>query len=143
MPMTHWLYPANIKYYDVLGAMAEQQAWWPMHTKVKAGDAVLIYLAAPYKQIAFLCDVIAVGIDGVAVAPQVRRFLKGETEPGKAVKSFMALRPALSIPIDTESPLGLAELRRYGLTGRLMGSRNLDNVPSLLGYIMCKIEERQ
>lgn len=50
--MTDWLYPANVKFYDVLAAFEEEQAVWPIHTKVNVGDTVYIYLAAPYKRIA-------------------------------------------------------------------------------------------
>jgi hypothetical protein len=55
--MTYWLYPANTKYYDVLGAFSERIAYWPAKTKVAVGDSVLIYLSAPYKQIGFQTEV--------------------------------------------------------------------------------------
>ncbi len=138
--MTHWLYPANTKYYDVFGAMADKETWWPMHTRVEAGDAVLIYLAAPYKQIGFFCDVTATGFDSAAITPHVRRFLKDEPKPEKAAKPFMTLCPTLSIPINREGPLGISHLKQRGLTGMLMGPRNLDNNPRLLEYILDHIK---
>ncbi len=59
----HWLYPANIKYYDVIGAFSQPETYWPISSKVEVGDIVLIYLAVPYKQIGFVCRILDVGID--------------------------------------------------------------------------------
>lgn len=89
-----------------------------------------------YKQIGFLCDVTATGLDRAVVTPHVRRFLKGDAKPEKAAKPFMKLCPTFSISIDRASPLGLSHLKQRGLTGMLMGPRNLDNNPQLLGYIL-------
>ncbi len=133
--MTHWLYPANTKYYDVLGALAEEETFWPMNTKVETGDVVLIYLAAPYKQIGFLCEVAGTGFTSDMVMPYVRSFIKGSPSQEKAAKPFMKLRPTLSIPLDKESPLGLSHLKAHGMTGMLMGPRKLDSNPELLDYI--------
>ncbi len=74
------------------------------------------------------------------VTPHVRRFLKGEPKPEKAAKPFITLCPTLSIPIAREGPLGLSHLNPLGLTGMLKGSRNLDNNPMLLGYILDHIK---
>lgn len=134
--MVHWLYPANIKFYDVLGAMAEKETYWPMHTRVSPGDKVLIYLSAPYKQIGFVCDVRETGLNGKTVMQYVAPFLKGKPRPEKEGKSFMKLRPTISIPIDPESLLGFGQLKRHGLTGMLMGPRRLENNPELLEYIL-------
>ncbi len=134
--MIHWLYPANTKFYDVLSAMAEKETYWPMHTQVSPGDKVFIYLAAPYKQIGFICDATAIDLNGKAVMQHVAPFLKGKPRPEKGGKAFMKLHPVLAIPIDPSSQLGLGYLKQHGLTGMLMGPRRLDNNPELLNYIL-------
>lgn len=133
--MTYWLYPANTKYYDVLGALAEEETFWPMNTKVETGDRILIYLSAPYKQVGFVCEVADTGFAADMVTPHVQRFLKSKPKPEKATKPFMKLHPTTAIPIDKESPLGLSHLKAHGLAGMLMGPRKLDNSPELLEYI--------
>ena len=65
--MTHWLYPANTKFYDVSGAMAQPETFWPMRSQTAVGDRVFIYLAAPHKQIGYACDVTETGIDEASV----------------------------------------------------------------------------
>lgn len=134
--MTYWLYPANTKFYDVIGAMAERETYWPMRTQVSPGDQVLIYLAAPYKQVGFVCDVTATDVSEASVRSHVQRFLKGEQKPESTSNRFMKLRPNLSIPIESDSSLGLPQLKRHGLNGMLMGPRRLDNNPELLDYII-------
>lgn len=136
MPMTYWLYPANTKYYDVSGAMAGKETFWPMHTKVELGDTLLIYLSAPYKQIGFVCEVIGIRIDAAKAMPSVLPFLKDKPNTEKSAKPFMQLRPAAAIPIDRKGPLELSHLKQHGLTGMLMGPRKLDNQPRLLEYIL-------
>jgi hypothetical protein len=32
--MTHWLFPANTKFYDVLSAFSGNETYWPANTKV-------------------------------------------------------------------------------------------------------------
>lgn len=137
--MTHWLYPANTKYYDVFAAMAEKETWWPMHTRVETGDVVVIYLATPYKQIAYLCTVNATEIDSGEVMPHIRQFFTGNEKPTKAIKPFMSLSPSHTIPIEAQSPFGLSHLKQHGLSGMLMGARNLDNNPELLEYILQEV----
>ena len=36
------------------GVFGELETYWPINSKVAAGDVVFIYLAAPYKQIKFV-----------------------------------------------------------------------------------------
>ncbi len=136
MAKTHWLYPANTKFYDVLGAMAEKDTYWPIHTQVSPGDKVFIYLAAPYKQIGFVCNVLEIGLSGKATMQHAAPFLKGKPKPEKQGKAFMKLRPVISVPIDPDSVLGFAHLKRHGLAGMLMGPRRLENNPELLKYIL-------
>ena len=133
--MTHWLYPANIKYYDVPAAMAQDETFWPMNSTVTVGDRVFIYLAAPHKQIGYACDVTETEINEASVRDHVRPFLKGEPEPKKSSTPFMKLRPEQGIPLETDSVLGLQQLKQHGLKGMLMGPRRLENNPQLLEYI--------
>ncbi len=134
--MTHWLYPANTKFYDVFGAMAEKQTWWPMHTQVEPGDQIFIYLAAPYKQIGFVCEVTRTGIEETEVIEKIQPFIKGVKKPGGKQKHFMQLRPETTIPPEPDNPFTLAHLKQHGLNGMLMGARRLENNTVLLEYIL-------
>ena len=133
--MTHWLFPANTKFYDVVGAFSEIQTYWPVNTKVSVGDVVYIYLAAPYKQIGFVCDVIDVGLDQDSILESIRPFFKNMFDDKKQSKLFMKLQTISIIPIDNEALLAYKHLKQNGLNGMLMGPRNLENNPALLDYI--------
>ena len=134
--MTHWLYPANTSIYDVFGAFAESQTYWPMTSKVAVGDVVFVYLAAPYKQIGFAADVVGIGYPASKVMAAVRPFFKkgAPNADGKA-KTFMKLADKKTFEISTESALTLSNLKQHGLNGMLMGARKLQNNPALLAYL--------
>jgi len=74
--MIHWLYPANVKYYNVLEAFNASETYWPMGSKVSKGDTIFIYLAAPYKQIGFVCNVGEVDLDPNTIIEKIRPFFK-------------------------------------------------------------------
>ena len=133
--MTHWLMPANTKFYDVLGALSESEAYWPVNTNVAIGDVVYIYLAVPYKQIAFVCEIIDIGFVLENILEEIRSFLKGEFDNKKPAKSFMKLRTTSIIPLKGQEQLGYSSLKENGLNGMLMGARKLENNPQLLEYI--------
>lgn len=133
--MTHWLFPANTKFYDVLGAFNEVETYWPVNTKVSVGDVVYIYLAAPYKQIGFVCDVVDVGLDQDSILESIRPFFKNKLDNKKQPKSFMKLQTTSTIPIDIEALLAYKHLKQNGLNGMLMGPRKLENNQTLLDYI--------
>ncbi len=133
--MTHWLIPANTKFYDVLSALAQETAFWPMNANLSSGDVVYIYLAAPYKQIGFICKVLDTGYDLDAVIDHVSPFLIGKAHDKGPSKPFMSLKTIQAIPIDQNSRLSLKQLKQNGLTGMLMGARKLDNNPVLFTYI--------
>ena len=133
--MSHWLFPANTIFYDVLGAFNEIETYWPVNTKVSVGDTVYIYLAAPYKQIAFACDVVDVGLDQDSIFEHIRPLLKNKLDHKKQPKSFMKLQTHASLPIDNEALLAYKHLKQNGLNGMLMGPRKLENNPTLLDYI--------
>jgi hypothetical protein len=38
--MVHWLFPANLKFYDVFGAFRKTDTYWPTNTSVAVGDKV-------------------------------------------------------------------------------------------------------
>jgi len=133
--MTHWLFPANTKFYDVMGAFNEVQTYWPANTKVSVGDIVYIYLAAPYKQIGFACEVLNVGLDQDSIFEHIRPFFKTKLDNKKQPKSFMKLQTHASLPIDSETLLAYKHLKQNGLNGMLMGPRKLENNPTLLDYI--------
>ena len=131
----HWLYPANLKFYDVIGAFSEPATFWPSSSSVEAGDTVFVYLAAPHKQIAFVCTVVETGLAEEGVIDHVKRFFKDVPKDGGKPKRFMKLETTSTLPLDSASPLSYACLKENGLTGMLMGPRKLENNPDLLGYI--------
>ncbi len=133
--MAHWLYPANPGIYDVLGAFSEPEACWPINSKVVVGDVVYLYLSAPYQQVGFACDVIAVGLGIDEIRDSVQPFFKKPTPSEVRDKQFMRLLPRLRIPLENNSPLAYSRLREHGLNGMLMGPRKLENNPVLLDYI--------
>lgn len=133
--MTHWLFPANTRYYDIFGASSEDETFWPTNTTAEIGDTAYIYLAAPYKQVGFICDVTGVGFDEDQVLTDVRSFFKQPVDHKKRPRIFIKLRPVAAIPLGDDSPLKYERLKQNGLTGMLMGPRKLENKPELLTYI--------
>lgn len=133
--MSHWLIPANTKFYDVFSALKQDKTYWPMSAKISCGDSVYIYLTAPYKQIGFICDVLETDIDMNDIIEHVRTFIKGDTKDDKPSKPFMKIKPVQSIEINENSALSLTYLKENGLNGMLMGARKLDNNPALFEYI--------
>jgi len=62
---TNWLCPANPKYYDLEKALresADKTFLWKQSSKVKVGDTVYLYVAAPVSAIAYKCRAIEVDI---------------------------------------------------------------------------------
>jgi hypothetical protein len=133
--MTHWLIPANTKFYDVLSAFAQNTAYWPMSANLSSGDIVYIYLAAPYKQLGFICEVLSTGHNLDDIFSDIAPYLKGRSRDTGPPKPFMTLRNIHPIPLDPNSPLSLNHLKQHGLNGMLMGARKLDNNPELSIYI--------
>ena len=133
--MNHWLYPANIKLYDVLGAFAASKVVWPIRSKVELGDVIFIYLAAPYQQVAYLCKVVEVNLDDQAVAELVQPFLKDQNYQKPPTTLFMMLQVDQAFPLQDSSPLSFFALKQNGFKGMLMGPRKLENCLSLLDYL--------
>ncbi len=133
--MTHWLFPANTKFYDVLGAFNEAETYWPVNTKVSIGDVVYIYLAAPYKQIAFVCDVVDIDLELDNIIEKIIPFFKGKIDNKKPSKLFMKLTTTSKISLEDQTILNYSNLKENGLNGMLMGARKLENNPPLLDYI--------
>ena len=118
-----------------MGAFKEAATYWPLNSKASVGDTVFIYLAAPHTQIAFVCDVLNVGLEESEVIEFVRPFFKDEDHDKKSPKLFMRLRVSSAIPVENDSPLAYRHLKQNGLSGMLMGPRKLENNPALLTYI--------
>jgi hypothetical protein len=133
--MTHWLFPANTKRYDVFSAFNENETYWPMNAKVLTGDVIYIYLAAPYQQIGFVCEVLDTGFELDNIIEKIQPFFKNEIGNKKPSKSFMKLQTILKIPIENEMLLAYKFLKQNGLNGMLMGPRKLENNLTLLDYI--------
>ena len=133
--MSHWLIPANTKFYEVFSAFREKETYWPMSAKISPGDTVYIYLTAPYKQIGFICDVLDANYNMDEIIDHIRPFEKVNNRKGESSKPFMRLRANQTITIDEHCALSLKNLKQNGLHGMLMGARKLENNPELFGYI--------
>ncbi len=133
--MAYWLYTANTKYYDVLGAFSANSAYWPVKSKVAIGDKVLIYLAAPYKQIGFATEVVQIELELQEVFASVSPFFKRAPDNRGNGRLFMELVNIKTIELEEHAALSLDRLRQAGLKGMLMGPRNLNGNPELLEYI--------
>lgn len=133
--MAYWLYPANTRFYDALNAFSEKSAYWPAKSRVAVGDTVLIYLAAPYKQIGFSSRVAQIDLELAEVFDTVSPFFKQMPDRKENDKPFMRLVDITAVKVGEESRLTLARLKEFGLKGMLMGPKKLDNSPELLTYV--------
>ena len=131
----HWLIPANTKFYDVFSAFEQKEIYWPINAKISSGDTVYIYLAAPYKQIGFICDVLATNYKMDEIIDSVLPFIKGEENQEAQSKPFMKLKAIQFVDIGDDSALTLNNLKQNGLNGMLMGARKLENNPKLFEYV--------
>ena len=62
---TNWLCPANPRYYDLEKALRESEDGtflWKQSSKVKVGDTVYLYVAAPVSAISYKCRAVEVDI---------------------------------------------------------------------------------
>jgi len=139
--MSHWIYPANTKYYDVIGALSKENAFWPMNSKVSVGDVIFIYLAAPYKQICTVCLVTEIHLKESDIIEETKPFLKKPVTNNKPSKLFMKLRIKKSIPLEQNTLTSYNNLKENGLNGMLMGPRKLENNPVLFNYILGACDE--
>ncbi len=133
--MSCWLLPANTKFYDVFSAFELNETYWPMNARTSTGDTIYIYLAAPFKQVGFRCEVLGTGYDFDSVRDQVVPFVKGDVGNAPNLKPFMKLGSTYKVQLDDDSALSLGRLRKNGLNGMLMGARKLENNPILFEYI--------
>jgi hypothetical protein len=118
-----------------MSAFAQDETIWPMNAKISPKDTAYIYLAAPFKQIGFVCEVHETGYQLTEIRDQVTPYITGDLGSAPNPKPFMKLKATRRVPIEDQSPLSLANLRENGLNGMLMGARKLENNPVLLGYI--------
>ncbi|MCG8481759.1 MAG: hypothetical protein MJA31_00475 [Clostridia bacterium] len=133
--MRHWIYPANPKLYDVIGAFTkEDQVVWPMTSKVDIDDIVYIYCGAPHKQICFKCQVADMNIPTEFAMKQADHYIK--EKKGQAPKrNFMLLKVLVEYDLSSASPLSFGTLKANGLKGSIMGPQCLENNPKLLEFI--------
>ena len=60
---SEWLLPANPKYYDLITAFKKSNIiLWKQSTSIKVNDIVYLYVAAPYSEIKYKCEVLKVDI---------------------------------------------------------------------------------
>ncbi len=133
--MSHWLYPANTKFYDVFAALSNAEAVWPMNSKVDVGDTVFLYLAAPHKKIGFVCDVTSINIPESVVSKNTSPYIKGEKKDAPTGKAFMLLGNIRDVSSDDSDRFSYQKLKHNGLNGMLMGPRKLENNQPLFHYI--------
>ncbi len=138
--LRYWLYPANIKLYDVISAFnTEEKIAWPISSKVEVGDYVLMYIGSPVQQIVFQCEVIEVNIPMERVMSQGEKYMKGKKKEVKK-RNFMFLKNLKTLEQNPDSPLAFKHLKLNGLNGSLMGPRCLNNNEQLMNYILPLIE---
>ena len=59
----NWLIPANPKYYDVVNMFNNSDVTnWKQYPNILVGDTVFLYVAEPYKEIMFKCEVLETNI---------------------------------------------------------------------------------
>ena len=133
--MASWLYPANVKFYDVLKAFEEPLVYWPINSNVSIGDTVIIYLSSPHKQIGFSTTVAEINLDARSVTDYTQPYVKNAKNQNATQKSFMKLAVTSRIPLLAESVLSYEHLKLNGLNGPLLGPRKLENNPPLHHYI--------
>lgn len=132
--MKNWLYPANVKFYDVVGAFTnEDLVAWPMTSKVEVGDTVYMYLGQPYKQIMFKCQVEEINKPMDQVMDQAKKYMKTEGKSPK--KNFMLLKTVEQYDKNQEGPLAFSMMKLNGLKGSIMGPQCLENNETLFNYI--------
>lgn len=132
--MRHWIYPANPKIYNIIGAFTqEDKIPWPMSSNVEIGDQIYIYVGSPYKQILFKCAVLQTDLPSEEVISDTQKYIKSH---GKAKKrSFMLLKTIKNFEIDNTGPLTFSILKQNGLKGSIMGPQCLENNKILFDYI--------
>lgn len=132
--MKHWIYPANPKLFDVIAAFTqEEEAPWPVSSKVEEGDFVYIYSGVPYKQILFKCLVVKTGLPSEAVMEKAEKYIKTN---GKALeKSFMLLKTTKQFATGQLGSVSFDILKQNGLKGSIMGPQCLENNPQLFSYL--------
>lgn len=134
--MQHWIVPANLKYYDALSAFRTGESFWPVRNKVAVGDVFFLYLAAPYKQIAFECDITELGLAFADIIEHTSRFMTRPASADREHQEYMRLKVKQEIPLEKNSPLSYGWLKENGLRFSLMAPRKLDKYPELLGYVL-------
>lgn len=133
--MRHWIYPANPKLYDVIGAFTnEEKVVWPMTSKVELEDIVYIYCGVPHKQICFKCQVVDMNIPPDFAMKQASQYIK-EQKGDAPKREFMLLKVMFDYEISPTSLLSFSSLRLRGLKGSIMGPQCLENNPRLLKFM--------
>lgn len=118
-----------------MSAFSLPETYWPMNSKVTVGDVVYIYLASPYKQIAFISEISETDLNEDSIIKHIRPFMKETIVHKKASKTFMKLKKKSNVALEKNTLLGYHYLKENGLNGMLMGPRKLENNPELLTYI--------
>jgi len=132
--MASWFYLSSIKYFDIFGAFEAGVKYRAMKTNAAPGDIIYIYLADPYKQIAFECEVARTNIEQEEALPEILPFIKCDPTERKRM-NFMELGRITAFPLCEDSPLNFQALKDHGLRGRLIWPKKLENFPGLLSYI--------
>ncbi len=112
--ITHWIVPANPKYYDIESEIAESRDGiflWKQSSRICVGDTVYLYLAAPRSAIRYRCKAVEVDIPYDYDDPHVH--LK------------RAMRLQVLETYDRE-PISLELMKEYGVT-TVRGPRGIPN----------------
>ncbi|WP_185234270.1 hypothetical protein [Teredinibacter franksiae] len=132
--MSSWLYPANIKHYDVFTAFKQASVAWPINSKIELGDIVYFYISAPHQNIQFVGTVKKLNISEAEIQKRTLPFVR--TQNAEAPKKrFMLLGNIRALKPVFANSLNFVNLKCNGLNGALMGPRKLDNNELLFNYV--------
>lgn len=132
----YWIFPTNIKKYDVKKAFNElNEIDWEWDGKpqgVHEGDIVYCYAAKPYSKILYKTKVTKVDVKKNEKINDLKYYQKKPDMDENS--SFVRLRKLKAYPIDDSNPYSLDKLHDNGLDGNIQGKRSVGG--KILNYIL-------
>lgn len=122
--MNKWIFPCNIKKYNVDGAFNkfDELEWSQGRTKVEIGDLVFIYVAAPVQSIKYLCEVMEKDIPVDKCSLNDGEF--SLTGSPHVSNSLLYMRIRL-LERYQEDVISMRIMEKCGVKGRIQGPRKL------------------
>ncbi len=133
--MNSWIFPCNPKMYDAFGAFRNLPfVYWTQRLKsIEVGDAVYIYLSAPFSRIIFKCVVVDKDIPfSQEILNDKEYWRDGYTfDDYPLTHKYIKLRP---LEENHNERLNFWGLKSHGETSYLMGAKRIQN-EHYLSYI--------